>query len=126
MRFERDQDGAMRFPLTARRSWMLLFWGCGAVILVLALMPATPDLPGTGWDKSNHVAAFLVLTVLGCLAYPDRIAAILVGAVLYGGLIEVLQSFTDYRSAEWADLFADAVGVLAGRTLLAVARLRRR
>ena len=116
----------MRIPLTAGRSWKLLFWSCAAVILVLALMPATPDVPGTGWDKSNHVAAFLVLTVLGCAAYPGRLGAIVAGAVLYGALIEVLQSFTEYRSGDWADLIADAVGVLAGRALFALTRLRRR
>jgi VanZ family protein len=96
-----------------------MFWGCGATILVLALSPTAPELPGTGWDKGNHVLAFLVLTVLGCRAYPHRIAVILAGAVLYGGLIEVLQSFTPYRSADWADLIADAVGVFFGRALLA-------
>lgn len=99
---------------------MLAFWTCGAAILVLALMPTVPEMPTTGWDKSNHVLAFAVLAVLGCRAYPKRIIMVLAGAVLYGGLIEVLQSFTDYRSAEWLDLFADAIGVITGRALLAL------
>ena len=98
---------------------MLMFWSCGGIILVLALLPTTSGLPDTGWDKINHVLAFSVLTILGCRAYPNRIAAVLLGAILYGGLIEVLQSFTPYRSAEWSDLVADAVGVLVGRVLLA-------
>jgi len=103
-----------------------MFWGCGAIILVLALIPAAPELPSAGWDKGNHVLAFLVLTVLGGRAYPNHIAIILVGAVLYGGLIEVLQSFIPYRSAEWADLAADAVGAFLGRALLAASWLRGR
>ncbi len=110
----------MNFRLTAKAALMLMFWGCGFAILLLALLPPGPDLPSTGWDKGNHVLAFTVLTVLGCRAYPERIAAVLAGAILYGGLIEVLQSFTHYRSAEWADLVADAIGVIAGRALLAL------
>jgi VanZ family protein len=109
----------MKFPLTSRASWMLMFWSCGVIILVLALIPTAPYLPSTGWDKSNHLLAFAVLTILGCRAYPSRIAVVLVGAMFYGGLIEVLQSFIPYRSAEWADLIADAIGVLVGRGLLA-------
>lgn len=114
----------MNIPLTARASWMLMFWSCGVIILLLALIPTGPYLPSTSWDKSNHVLAFLVLTVLGCRAYPNRIALVLAGAILYGGLIEVLQSFTPYRSAEWVDLIADAIGVIIGRALLACRWLR--
>ena len=110
----------MNLAMSARSRWMLMFWTCGLAILVLALMPVVPEMPTTGWDKSNHALAFAVLTVLGCRAYPKRIALVLVGAVLYGGLIEVLQSFTGYRSAEWLDLFADAIGVILGRALLAL------
>ena len=39
----------------------------------------------------------------------------------YGGLIEVMQSFTDYRSAEWADWLADGLGLLLGWGLLRAA-----
>ena len=109
----------MIISMTARARWMLMFWSCGVAILILALMPTGPQLPTTGWDKSDHALAFVVLTILGCRAYPNRIAVVLVGLILYGGLIEVLQSFTPYRSAEWADLLADAIGVIVGRGLMA-------
>lgn len=36
------------------------------------------------------------------------------GLLLYGGLIEVLQSFTPYRVAEWGDIIADGLGVIIG------------
>jgi VanZ family protein len=46
------------------------------------------------------------------------------GALLaYGGLIEVLQSFTPNRVGEWPDLLADSVGVALG--LLLAAGLRK-
>ena len=41
-------------------------------------------------------------------------------AVGLGALLEVLQSFTHYRSADWADLLADALGVLLAYTVLRV------
>ena len=102
-----------------------MFWGCGAAILVLALMPTVPQMPTTGWDKSNHVLAFAVLCFLGCLAYPNRIAAVLMGSILCGGLIEVLQSFTPYRFAEWSDLLADTIGVIVGRLLIVLTKRAR-
>jgi VanZ family protein len=63
-------------------------------VLVLALMPQSAHLPSTGWDKSNHFLAFMVLA--------------------YGALIEGLQSLTPDRSAEWADWLTDSLGLLLG------------
>lgn len=84
------------------------------VVLLLSLAPPVPHLPTTGWDKSDHLLAFAVLTTLGCRAYPAHIAAVLVGLFFYGGLIEVLQSFTPYRLAEWKDVIADGLGIIVG------------
>ena len=54
--------------------------------------------------------------------------ALLAGLLAYGALIEVLQSFTPNRSADWRDLVADAVGLAlgwgAGRLAQAMRRLR--
>jgi VanZ family protein len=72
----------------------------------------------TGWDKSNHWLAFTVLTWLACNAFPKRLAVTLLGLLAYGALIEILQSFTPTRSAEWLDLFADGVGILTGWALV--------
>jgi VanZ family protein len=91
-------------------------------VLVLALMPVVPHMPSTGWDKSNHMLAFAVLTVLGYRGYPGRMALLLLYLLAYGGLIEVLQSFTPGRSAEWVDLLADALGLLMGAGLVRLLR----
>ncbi|MDB5731142.1 MAG: hypothetical protein JWQ03_1037 [Variovorax sp.] len=90
------------------------FWACALAVLVLALMPPTPHMPTTGWDKSNHLLAFSTLAVLGLWSWPGRTVAVLVALLAYGGLIEILQSFTPDRSAEWADLLADGLGLLVG------------
>jgi VanZ family protein len=90
-------------------------------VLVLSLAPATPELPTTGWDKSNHFVGFAALAFLGCFAYPSWISGVLLGVFLYGGLIEIMQSFTTYRLAEWSDWIADGVGVGAGYALRVIA-----
>jgi VanZ family protein len=87
------------------------FAGCVLSVLFLALAPVTPQLPTTGWDKSNHLLAFGALAALGRGAFPGRWAVVLLGLLAFGGLIELLQSLTDYRSAEWGDLLADGVAL---------------
>lgn len=107
--------------MTSTRFWRLALAGVLIVVLVLSLLPLGPDAPTTGWDKTNHLLAFATLAVLGCLAYPGRIPRTLLALLAYGAVIEILQSFTDYRSAEWADLLADAIGLVAGWGFLRLA-----
>ena len=104
----------MRANMVINAKWKLAFWACAAAVLALSLAPTGPELPTTGWDKGNHFIAFLALVLLGLPAYPRRTTAVLGGLLLYGGLIEILQSFTTYRFAEWGDWLADGVGVVAG------------
>jgi len=89
---------------------------CLVVVLVVALMPPQAIVPPTGWDKANHAMAFAVLAMLGCSAFPERKAPVLLGLLAYGGLIELLQSLTGYRTAETLDVVADGVGLLVGWT----------
>lgn len=99
------------------RLFKAVFALCALAVMVLSLLPLGPDAPSLGWDKANHLTAFALLAALGCRAYPNRTAAVMTGLLAYGGLIEVLQSFTGYRMAEWADLLADALGLPLGWVL---------
>lgn len=94
--------------------WAGAFVVCAAAVLVLALMSAPPPVITTGWDKSNHLLAFGAMTWLGCKAFPQRSVPLLLGLLAYGALIEILQSFTPNRSAEWVDLLADCFGIALG------------
>ncbi len=101
-----------------------------AVLFWAGLIPLT-HLPGPEFkwaDKVWHAVAFGGLAALGsrALRYAGRPApaanrdAALVATAL-GGLLEVLQSFTAYRSADLADFVADALGV--GLVYLVLVRL---
>jgi len=89
----------------------LTFGAALVVVLILSLWPTPEPLPlNTGWDKTDHVAAFAALGLLGLPAWPQLRARVLLGLVAYGGLIELLQGLTVYRQADWGDLLADAAG----------------
>ncbi len=104
------------FPVHALRACFAAFV---VLVLVLALWPSPEQLPlQTGWDKADHVAAFAFLGLLGLLAWPGDPARVLAGLLLYGVLIEVLQSFTPSRQADWHDVVADAVGSALAMLLL--------
>jgi VanZ family protein len=51
--------------------------------------------------------------------------AVLLALLAFGGAIELLQLLVPQRSAEWADLLADGLGIVVG-ALLALGWLRRR
>ena len=137
----------------SRPAWLVLLVLLLAIISWLAFGPAspTPNLPG--WDKVNHLLAFLVLGTVASFAHAPgwrRTMATASGLLLYGGFIEIeptttrgcrvraevrarVESFGSFieivqaqlpnRHGDWDDLVADVVGLLCG--LLLAAALRR-
>ncbi|WP_255371060.1 VanZ family protein [Cupriavidus sp. YR651] len=101
-------------PILTISRFRLLFWLCALVVMVLSLLPPSTPLPTTGWDKTNHLLAFSVLAVLGLRAWPTRRWRVLVGLVVYGALIEVLQGMSGDREPSWLDLLADTIGIALG------------
>lgn len=107
------------------RPGALLAWRGLLALLVcgvtwLALTPAPPPVAGLLWDKANHLAAFASLAVAASCGFPRRWKAVALGLLVYGVVIELLQSVTPTRVGEAADLLADACGIALG---LAMARL---
>ncbi|HVY27437.1 MAG TPA: VanZ family protein [Polyangiaceae bacterium] len=97
----------------------VLFW---AGLIPLKSLPG-PDFEAA--DKVWHAVAFGGLAGLGCRALKHAGRAPLLAArdsalaaVLLGGLLELLQSFTAYRSADPLDFIADAVGAAVAYALL--------
>jgi VanZ family protein len=101
------------------------FWAAMALVGVLSLAPVT-ELPVQVfniWDKAQHTGGFMLLTLLGGMAYSRLRGKVLMGLLVYGALIEVAQSATGWRNGDLLDLLADAAGVWLGSLVLAVALL---
>ena len=112
--------------LPPRRSYAALPLLWTAVILVLTLtpaneMPRTPTWQLLSFDTAAHAGVFVVFAGLSWFTlyrqrrWP-RVAhrvgvVVLVGSVLFGGLIEVLQVTMHLgRHGEWSDLLSDGLG----------------
>ena len=113
-------------PLRYAHRWRLASGFLLLLVLAAALMPAMWDWVDArsllSWldnlDKWTHMLTFAFLTLWFTGQY--RAAAywrIAVGLLGFGALIEVIQRFVGYRSAEWMDLGADAIGIAAGLTI---------
>jgi aminopeptidase YwaD len=101
-----------------------LLWA--AIMLVLTLtpakeMPRTPDWKLLAFDTAAHAGVFAVLAVLSWVALRKQRRwpalaqrpgiPVLIGCVLFGGLIEVLQYVMAVgRQAEWSDVAGDSLG----------------
>ena len=106
--------------------WRVLFFLALIGSYTLSILPGQVVAPLFHWsDKLNHAGAFLVLAFLMRMGWRVdyfRAAALL---ILYGAFIEFSQLFAINRSAEWADIAADGVGVFLGLKLYKLLRLSR-
>ncbi len=82
------------------------------IIAVLTLAPISPGGPA-GFDKIYHSLAFAALAFPLSFVRPRMAPWIILGVIVYGGTIELIQPFF-LRHAEWGDLGADAGGSLLG------------
>jgi len=97
-----------------------LWLGAGVVLVVLvvvmSLWPSPPKVALSHADKLVHALAYLMLMAwFGqlCGGGRDRLAW-LVGLIVLGGVLELAQGLMSTRSAEWADVLANAGGAFVG------------
>jgi len=101
-------------------------------LLFVTILLCTPGskLPKIGWsdkiwlDKWAHIFLFFVLVFLWCRAYLKRELAINIKkicftiailSVVYGIGMEIVQHyFIPFRSFDYGDMIADAIGSIAG------------
>ena len=98
------------------RQMRIIFGCCLLLTTVMALIPV-PDIPEVFnfWDKAQHALAFVVLTMMACIAFSNKLKTVLLGLFLYGVSIELMQAFlTTTRAGEVSDLFADSLGICIG------------
>jgi VanZ family protein len=96
--------------------------------LSLAPSAALPEISVS--DKVEHVLAYAALALLGVATAQRAPAFTILGLVLFGIAIELLQTFSPGRSPEIGDALADSIGVCLGAaargaTLIAIDRLGR-
>ena len=105
----------------------LLYISWVIFIGILTLLPGSV-IPNISWDfisidKTVHIVLFTVLVFLGLIGakygklklfgkWP--VITSISAAIIYGYLIEFLQSFVPQRSYDFADLTADCVGTIVG------------
>jgi VanZ family protein len=118
------------FSRRARIGWAVALATLALVVGAKALVPH-PTGPTLGWDKANHAAAFAVLAFTGLFTFRSSARPLFWVSFLlmaFGVGIEIAQLYVPGRSADLADVVADAAGIVLG---LAVAdtlarRLERR
>jgi len=85
-------------------------------IVYLATTSEPYPIPSSASDKVNHVIAFLQLTIVSRLAWPELSRYwITLGVMSFGLGIEVTQSQLPYREFSLLDLAADGLGTAIGR-----------
>jgi peptidoglycan/LPS O-acetylase OafA/YrhL len=106
--------------------WRRAFWLAVAAGVIVSMWPVPED--ATPWfryeDKAHHAVAFAVLVVLGWLGRFRSMPRLALGLIALGAAIELAQGLTFTRTAEWADLLADTLGVVVGMAGVAWARRR--
>tara|TARA_Y100000034_G_scaffold137046_1_gene219675 strand:+ start:85912 stop:86277 length:366 start_codon:yes stop_codon:yes gene_type:complete len=88
--------------------------GIGVLSLV---KPPTIEVSVSNFDKLLHVFAYFCLATSWLMALRNRNKPylIIVGCVIYGIVIEMLQlSMTDYRTGDLNDVLANTTGAIIG------------
>jgi len=97
-----------------RRAWLAAVLALAAIIVIASLVPSAVVSPPTLSDKAMHYLAYFALALLGSgIAAPGMLWRTMLRCFLLGLGLEIAQALlTDQRSAEWADLVANATGIL--------------
>lgn len=108
-------------------------WRAASVVLLLAVL-AGAIVPAVwlwsdrrdvlsfigGIDKWVHGLTFAFLAVWFAGQYrKDAYWRVALGLLSFGILIELCQRMVGYRSAEWLDVAADVIGIIAGLSVAA-------
>lgn len=109
-----------------RRIRAPLFWALVIGAYIAAILPSqqAPDI-GAG-DKINHLAAFLLITLVGRTAYRHSPGWRLAGGLsMFGVLIELTQTIPALqRDASFWDWVADSIAILVALAIAALVERR--
>jgi VanZ family protein len=71
-----------------------------------------PQITSNFIVSSNHVYAFLLLSLLGLISYFNSLKIVILYLILISIILELLHLFIPNRSFQFSDLFGNIVGVL--------------
>lgn len=116
-----DDRPAVRYPDTMSPERLHRAALVAALVIAVAIAvgtlapaPSLPRVPGS--DKLHHFIAFAALVFPPVAARPSLALWAVPSAILYGGMIEIIQPFVG-RHGEWEDALANAMGALIGAGL---------
>ena len=102
---------SLRYP----RLWLGLGWSLVLAVILASLAPGGPDMRWVASDKLLHAVSYACLAFWFSGIYrKSRFPWILGGLMLLGLVLELIQGRLSYRSFEYLDLLANAVGALLG------------
>ncbi len=108
-----------------RPHWRVLLLLMLVMTCWFAFTPQPPGFEFKDSDKVNHFLAFSSLTLvcaLGMAPLRSRLVFAVMGMLLFGVFIELVQSQLPTRTAEAMDVVADSVGIAGGLLMLLGAR----
>jgi len=94
---------------------LYLFWPAVVLVAWGEVTPNPPNLEGLVWDKVLHFIAYFGLAGMATVALDARRTAVwaVLGLIVLGGLLEVLQGFTG-RDPDVFDEVANTIGAVLG------------
>lgn len=101
--------------LRFEKLWLGVGLSLVLAVIALSLMSLPPSTPSINYgDKIGHVLAYFVLMGWFAQIYhaPQSRFFYMIGFLLLGGLLEILQGLSGARYAEWSDMLANSIGVL--------------
>ena len=96
--------------------WFVTAFFLLAIIVYLSIARTSVQLPGDEGGRYGHVAAYASLMFMFARIYATTRWRGVIGLtlVMIGVTLEFVQAATGYRTFEYADIVADAIGVTLG------------
>ncbi|MGB5133400.1 MAG: VanZ family protein [Steroidobacteraceae bacterium] len=109
-----------RLPLRYRLAWIASIWLLVVLIVTGSLVPDLGPLSIAGSDKYEHFTAYFTLSLLcSAVVTADRLLWVMAAVLILGMSLEAAQALlTVTRTGDWADVLANASGILAAWLLV--------
>jgi VanZ family protein len=105
-----------KYELRWTATWLAIAWLLVAAVIVLSLVRLGATPPRAQSDKVGHVLAYATLMFwFGQIYSRARTKLfIAIALALMGVALEIAQEYTGYRTFDYADMAANATGVVLG------------